>query len=358
MPETGNLQKLFGSYERLQNQHRFSSDLTLPKFVETYAVNLPAMVRGFPRGNLDMEALGAHYWDRLKEFYKYEEFEEVSLDSAEDARFLNQAIKMAEDWFYQGEWTECLSVPTHEQLEKALLGKQNKFLGKVRAQEKNLGRDRLGQATEPLPDIFKDAAAGEDLVEIYNEHAFKFFHSPAAAINTLTKIESKRKIEVNDAKFKGLIRQTRKWSEVKIDEWRSHTTGTRLSELDEGTLKESINFMDQVPTYIRLNPASHFKRNLFFMKTVLIAAELIRRTGEGKLTLNGFEQIMQLMRREIEKAEKEHRNATYLYFDFAGGNGKDKPYSQSSILHVNSKELPAALIAVDYMRQKNEENKQ
>ena len=94
------------------------------------------------------------------------------------------------------------------------------------------------------------------------------------------------------------------------------------------------------------------------MKTVLIAAELIRRTGEGQLTLNGFKQIMQLMRREIEKAEKERRNATYLYFDFAGGNGKDKLYSQSSILHVNSKELPAALIAVDYMRQKNEENKQ
>ncbi len=362
--------KIFESFDLLNSEEagqeaeqktphieRNPNDLSLRKYIEAYAVSLPAIVRSFPRGNLDMRALEAHYWDRLKKYYPYDDFKAVRIESKEEIEFINTAIKMIEGWFYKGQWTSCLAQPSEAEIKEALEGRQNNFLQKVRANKQipNLGRDRKGVRLPPMPDIYEDAQFSKDLPQVYREHAFKFFHSPAAVMNTLTKVETVRKVEVNDAAFLNLITSAQNHAESKLAEWSKSHKGNAVTSNDAEILRQSGRVMKMEPGYIRHNPRNKFKRELFFMKTCMAGAELMRRsnTENGELTLDNFEGIMDLLKQEMARAKEEGRDPNYLPMDFAGGDGKEKPYSQSSSLHVNTKELPIALMAVDYLRQKN-----
>lgn len=346
--------KILESFDRLEHHDpndQAPNDLSLRKYIETYAVSLPAIIRGFPRGNLDIRALEAHYWDRLKEYYKYDDFKAVKIESKEAVEFINTAIKMIEAWFYNGKWTECLVEPNEEALRKALSDRKNNFLARVRqnTQVPNLGRDRRNAGLPPMPDIYEDAASSEDLLAVYRKHAFKFFHSPAVVLNTLTKIETEQKVKVSDIAFTYLINGAKEQARSRLKEW------SDIRPKSRGVLNKSGDIMIETPNYIKNEPRNAFKRKLFFMKTCMAAAELIRRTQtkDGRLTLEGFEWVMDLREREMERAKRENRDSNYLPMDFAGGDGEKIPYSQSSILHVNTQELPIALMAVDYLREKN-----
>jgi hypothetical protein len=207
----------------------------------------------------------------------------------------------------------------------------------------NQGRD----TASPLPNIYEDAASGDDLQKVYKEHAFKFLHGPAAVINTLTKIRSRRGIVANDSKFKGLIQSTAQYYPGKLRSWGyeipkpGEKFGAKNSERDATAVLDSEKRMRIQPGYIK--KGQEYKRNLFFLKTSLIAAELIRRTGEGHLTKKGFEDTMTWLR---EQVAKDPASADFIPFDFVAEG------SRSSVLHANTKELPFALFAVDYLKNK------
>lgn len=249
-----------------------------------------------------------------------------------------------------------------EEFKTALEKQKVRFLPDVRRDRKrpNLGRDRRGhhdihhRRLPPLPDIFEQATSAEDLQALYREHAFKFFHGPSAVINTLTKIETPKGITVNDSRFKKLIREASSFA----TEWQRSGAGREMSDSSTQALQDSIRFMGRVPAYIQHEPRNAFKRPLFFMKTVMGAGELIRRLNpqNGQLGLGEFEAIIELRDREIERARKEGRSTTYLPMDFSGEES-NKAFDGSSVVHINAKELPMALMAVEYMRQQHLQEK-
>ncbi len=320
--------------------------LDLRSFIRNYAASLASVVRAFPKDNLDINALEAHVWDRIKYFYRYESFGEVEIETKEEQQFINTSIRLIEEWFYKGEWTSCLEVPSKEDIERILLGRDNSFLQRVRnvkdrKAHPNLGRDRA----QPLPNIYEDAASNEDLQAVYRDHAFKFLHGPAAVINTLTKIRSRRGIVANESKFRGLINSTVNYYPNLLASWGYDLKKDRNHHpvQDVNSLFESERRMQVQPEYIR--KGQEYKRNLFFQKTALIAGELIRRTGEGRLTKDGFQNIMSWLR---ERVAGEPESTNFIQFDFV------EEGSRSSILHVNAGELPFALFAVDYLKDRRD----
>lgn len=328
------------------------SKLDLRGFIENYVTSLADLIRAFPKGRLDINALEAHYWDRLKAFYPYASFVDVEIKTTEEAKFINEAIKLIEDWFYAGAWTDCLETPTEEELKQLLLhGNKNTPLQRSRrvkraSQHPNLGRDA------DLPNIYEDVASGRNLQEVYNNHAFKFFHGPAATINTLTKVRSRRPIEANDSKFKKLVTSASEYYPAKLRSWGYEISGAssgakrRSLDLDASLVIAADDRMHVQPKYIRRG--EEFTRNLFFYKTSLIAAELIRRTGDGELTKSGFQNIMAGIR---QQTQRNPQNPDFVPFDFVPTG------SRSSGLHVNTVELPFALFAVDYLKQQNDRKK-
>jgi hypothetical protein len=97
--------------------------LTLRDFIENYATSLSNVIKVFPKSNLDINALEAHIWDRLKYFFQYDSFKDVSIETPEEVKFINEAIKLIEEWFYEGDWTSCLVTPSDEDIQKMLSGK-------------------------------------------------------------------------------------------------------------------------------------------------------------------------------------------------------------------------------------------
>ncbi|MFA5954252.1 MAG: hypothetical protein WC817_01805 [Patescibacteria group bacterium] len=352
--------EIFQAYAELPHNKDKQEDepgrLDLRTFIENYAASLPSIIRAFPKDNLDINALEAHLWDRLKAFYQYASFGEVAVETKEEQHFINEAIRGIEDWFYDGAWTSCLEVPNEEQLQQLFSGKEKGFLQRTRQtkqpqQHPNLGRERR------LPNIYNDAASGYALRDVYTEHAFKFFHGPAGVINTLTKIRSRRGIVANESKFRGLISATSAHYHQKLEDWGYDVAKTGMAARQDGNdpdvvaVVESEERMRSQPSYIR--SGQEFQRPLFFCKTSLIGAELIRRTGEGKLTQQGFQDIMTWRRKQMTNYEQKHRREApdFIPFDFVPGG------SRSSIVHVNTKELPFALFAVDHMKDLHDRRK-
>jgi len=325
----------------------------LRRYVENYAVSLPAIVRGFPKGNLDIKALEAHYWDRLKYFYRYEDLH-LPVDTKKEAKFINLAIRLIEEWFYKGEWTSCLETPAEPDIRQMLAHGKGGFLEKTRRKpDPNLGRDGKYSEGVSVPNIYDDEASGQNLVQVYNAHAFKFLHSPASVMNTFTKIDTVREIVANDTSFRHLISATSPHARTVLRGWGYQVPeqGARMIIRDNDPnvidVVNSEERMQSTPWYIK--PKQEYKRNLFFMKTSMIAAELIRRTGEGHLTKQGFQDTMAWLRVQIEEEKKRaieegRRASDFVPFNFAG---QDR--SRSSMLHVNTKEFPFALFAVDYL---------
>ncbi len=345
--------EIFKAYQNLlENDTKSKGEpekLDLRSFIRNYATSLANVVKAFPKDNLDINALEAHIWDRIKYFFRYESFGEVDIETKEDQRFINTAIRLIEDWFYKGDWTSCLEVPSSEDVAKIFSGREKSFLQRTRKikdtkASPNLGRD----STRPLPNIYEDAASSGDLQKVYKEHAFKFLHGPAAVINTLTKVRSRRGIIANDSKFQGLITATANYYPHKLASWGFDLEKSRTHHPDRNvnSLFESEKRMRMQPDYIR--KGQEYKRNLFFLKTSLIAAELIRRTGEGGLTKEVFEKTMEWLRKQ---AVKEPGSADFIPFDFVAEG------SRSSLLHLNTKELPFALFAVDYLKNKRDKGR-
>jgi hypothetical protein len=341
--------------------------LNLRGFIEHYVASpaLANIIRAFPRSNLDIKALEAHVWDRLRDFYRYDYFSDVNIESPEEIKFVNKGIELIEDWFYDGGWTSCLDTPSEEQIQKLLSGHEHGFLQTVRRTEPTAENRNLGRGVEPpIPNIYEDAASGRDLREVYFEHAFRFLHGPAAVLNTLTRIRSSSKdIKANSGKFQQLIESAYQHAIENLKSW-----GYEINNSTDPDVKaaiESRRIMAKMPDYIRQR--EEYKRNLFFLKTCMIAAELIRRTGDGRLTAEGFRNIMAWRKKEIEKERrrKPHQTPedqklpeTTFPFDFANVNNLDNlGRSRSSVLHVNADELTMALFVVDFLRQRNEQNK-
>lgn len=349
--------EIFRAYGNLSENETKAGDepekLDLRSFIRNYATSLASIVRAFPKDNLDINALEAHVWDRIKYFYRYESFGEVGIETKEEQQFINTAIRLIEDWFYKGDWVSCLEVPSQEDIAKMLSGRESGFLQRIRSvknrkEHPNLGRD----IARSLPNIYEDAVSGDNLQKVYQEHAFKFLHGPAGVINTLTKIRSRRGIVANESKFRGLIQSTSLYYPEKLRSWGYEVPrpGAKFSTKNFGRdvaiVQDSEDRMRVLPGYIK--KGQEYKRNLFFLKTSLIAAELIRRTGEGHLTKQGFEDIMAWLREQITK---EPNSADFIPFDFVAEG------SRSSVLHVNTKELPFALFAVDFLKDKRDKSK-
>jgi hypothetical protein len=349
--------EIISTYRDLKNpEDRDSNNLSLKEFVENYMVSLPTIVRAFPQGNLDIRALEGHYWDRLRKFYPYDDFRNVEIEDEKDIKFINEAIKTIEDWFYAGNWTECLRQPSPEVFKTALLAEKRRLLPRLRgnADVSNLGRDgvlmydREGKRefrSPPLPDIFQQAKTVSNFSELYLQHAFKFFHGPAAAINTLTKVESQREIAGNDTHFRNFIMGVSNF----VPRWRKTNA---VSEKSTKALEGSTEVMQTDPRYIVKNPKNVFKRQLFFMKTAMGAGELIRRMNlpHGFLTAQAFDSLIDFRDVELEKARKQVPNTIYFSLNFAG---KSRGYGGSSVLHINALELPMALIAVDFLNRRH-----
>ena len=92
--------KAYGDLEGIDSIPNVSNKLSLRDFIRNYAVSLSSIVRAFPKANLDINALEAHVWDRLKYFYRYESFGEVNIESKEDVNFINQAIKLIKAYIF------------------------------------------------------------------------------------------------------------------------------------------------------------------------------------------------------------------------------------------------------------------
>jgi len=207
-----------------------------------------------------------------------------------------------------------------------------------------VGRD------DPVPNIYDAVRLGKDSLEIYRYHAFKFFHGPAAVSNTLTKVNSERQIFSNESRLRSLVNNTVAHYRKVLEAWGYELpkigfskSGVRPDQ-DVLTAIDSEAFVRSKPKYI--GRGEEFKRELFFFKTSMAAAEMIRRTGKGRLTKDGFKESIQWLKSQPGYDPIE---VSFLSFDFAPGNN-----NRTSFMHVNSKELPFALFAVDYLKHKHD----
>jgi hypothetical protein len=326
----------------------------LRKFVETYITSISNIIRAFPTSNLDINALEAHYWDRLRYFYNYDKFKEVKVEKKEEIRFINLAIRTIEDWFHDGSWTSCLTAPTDAEIQKMLTHGQSTFLKRVRDMKDtelhpNLGRDGRdygnSSAGKPEPDIYAEIASGADPRDVYLRHAFKFFHGPAAVLNTLTKVSTREGVVANRERFENFIKQVILIANIQLRRW-----GYRSDDPEARILKDSERNLNGQADYLK-----RCTRTLFFMKTCLEGAEIMRRTGHPRLTKEDFQRILSLIKAEQErqKADKEKKkvgdsedvSTDLILFNFSPTKG-----FEGSTMHVNAVELPLALIAVDYLR--------
>lgn len=344
--------EIFQAYDNLPKGNSETGDrkdrLNLRDFIRNYAVSLPAIISAFPKDNLDINALEAHVWDRLKTFYKYENFGEVDIEAKEEVEFINKAIRLIEEWFYKGEWTSCLQTPKEQDIREMLSGRENSYLQRVRRSNRlpNLGRDGIHPGSPPLPNIYEDAKSGRNLRDVYLEHAFKLFHGSAAEINTLTNIRSNKGISANESKFKGLINSTSQYYPEKLQNWGYEVPGTRgvsrqiNPDRDVASVIESEKRMRAQLNYTKLG--QEYRPILLSFKNALIAAELIRRTGEGQLTKQGFINIMAWLRGQVAKQTTPQ---DLIAFNFAG-----EATSRSSMLYANTKQLPFSLFEVDNLK--------
>ncbi len=218
MKETGPGAEILKSYNEIPRQPaKVKSDgakkdetpviYDLREFIHTYITSLANVIKVFPNDNLDINALEAHYWDRLRYFNKYDSFKEVRIKNKEEIEFINKAISAIEDWFYGGAWTSCLATPTDQEIKDLLSHNRNTFLKRVRKETNSDMPPNLGRDTKyPLPNIYEDVAAGINPRQVYLGHAFKFFHGPAAVLNTLTKISTQQEIRANKIRFEEFIK--------------------------------------------------------------------------------------------------------------------------------------------------------
>jgi len=95
--------RIFETYNALQQSGDLNPQgrINLRDFIENYAVSLPAIIHAFPRGNLDIKALEAHIWDRIKQYYRFQNLD-LPIETSQEAEFINESIKLIEDWFYKG----------------------------------------------------------------------------------------------------------------------------------------------------------------------------------------------------------------------------------------------------------------
>lgn len=310
--------------------------MTLREFIEYYSTNLPNMMRVFPKDGKDLDAIESHYWDKLKHFYYYGKFSEVEIGTKEEVEFINQAIEQIQEWFYKSNWTSCLKTPTAEEIKSLFASRKHNHLKAGRKNpEPNLGRDVRGRGGQ-LPNIYKDLKSSKSPVAVWQEHSFKFFHNPAAVINTLTKmhLKSPGAIKINTGQRDSLIKDAsaRASKVLGIDS----KNFARVNEF-ETSLRRGF--------YARLQP---YEQELYFLKNCMVAAELIRRQG-GTLTPEVFEEIMAFIDAEMAKPKRPGENEKYFSFNFAPSGS----YSRSSMIHVNPKPLPMTLFAVESLRQKN-----
>lgn len=347
--------EIFNAYEKLPQHAEQSGDkpskLELHTFIENYAASLSSLIRAFPKDNVDMNALEAHLWDRLKYFYKYDKFGQVSIEAKEEQKFINEAIKLIEAWFYQGDWTSCLEVPSDEQMQEMFAGREKGFLSRTRSnpnadQHPNLGRN------EGLPNIYDEVASGRPLREIYEDHAFKFFHGPAGVINTLTKIRTRRGIFAHESKFKKLVGASSAHAAQTFEGWGYDIDAS--GDPDVATFLAAEERMRITPRYIKAG--EEYQRPLFFYKTSMVAAELIRRTGEGRLTQEGFQDIMRRRRDVVADFVKKGESGEFVPFDFVPNRNRSSSVDASSV-HVNTTELPFALFAVDHLKAQYDQRK-
>lgn len=305
----------------------------LRKFLETYVTSLPNLIKAFPRNNLDINALEAHTWDRLRYFYTYDSFKDVEIKKKEEIRFINKAISLMEEWFYGGEWTSCMTMPESEAIQEMVSHEKDTFLKRVRRVEHadlnpNLGRD----AKRPTPNIYEDIESGKDPQEVYFNHAFKFFQGPAAILNTLTKIATQREIVSDRARFESFIRSVTPWAQQKFREW---GYGQGPAFVEDGV--KSLNGQRE--------GFKQCRRMLFFMKTSLEGAEMMRRTRHPGLTRGDFEATIGWIGKSQEEQKNRHQSPDFLPFDFSPSG--EFP---GSMMHVNARELPLALLSVEYLR--------
>lgn len=314
----------------------------LHTFIETYIHSPAALIRAFPTSNVDMNALEAHLWDRLRYYYPYDSFKHVEVKTKKEIEFINEVISSIEEWFYGAAWTSCIDTPTDAEIRQMFAGDRNTFLKKVRRENDtvahpNLGRDGRdygGHRGKPLPNIYEEITAEADPRQVYLRHAFKFFHGPAAILNTLTKIAPQREITANLIKFDNFIREVMREIPERLKEW-----GYGRDSLGTGLVRESMHSLDrQSDVYKRC------RRTLFFMKTCLEGAEMMRRIGHPRLTREDFEEVAAwIQKTQAEEAAKGH-SKDHIPFDFAVS-----PEFKGSVMHVNPKELPLALFAVDHL---------
>ncbi len=313
--------------------------INLRDFVEYYVTNLPNLIRAFPKDGNDLGSLESHYWDRLKHFYHYGKFSEIEISKKEEVEFINQAIVQIQQWFYNGNWTSCLKTPTAEEVKSLLGSRKHSHLKAGRAKNSpNLGRDVRGRG-EPLPDIYKDMESNQDPVAVWQEHAFKFFHNPASAINTLTKMHLKNPgaISINTGRRDNLIKGA---SEQAFKLLGGSSKNFARVKRFEKSIRQGF--------YSRLQP---YEQELYFLKNCMVAAELLRR-HDGVLTPKVFEEIMLFVDSEMAKPKRPGEYDRYFVFNFAPGS----PHSRSSMLHVNPEPLPMSLFAVENLRRTNSEN--
>ncbi len=309
----------------------------LRKFVETFVTSLPNIIKAFPGSNLDMDALEAHLWDRIRYFFKFEKFDDVKIDKKEEIIFINKAIAAIEDWFYSGNWTSCLAIPGTEDINRMFSTKENTFLKRVQKEKDTENNPNLGRDRE-IPNIYEELASGKNPKDVYKRHAFKFFHGPAGVINVLTKVSAEKDIVSNMKKFDDFIRSVTQFATTKFNEW-----GYKPGDPNSGRVRVSLNSLSKQPDVYK-----KCRRTLFFMKTCLEAAEMIRREGHEHLTREDFEKVLTWIQDTQEDQISRASSADYIPFNFS-----EKGDFQGSLMHVSSRELPLALLAVEYLRSNN-----
>lgn len=328
--------KFINRFESLPHTQEGKSNergtMSLRDFVEYYATNLPNLIRAFPENVKDLDTLESHYWDRLKHFYYYENFSEVDIAKKSELEFVNKAIQQIQEWFYKGQWTSCLKTPSAEEIKKMFATRKHSHLEVERGKDTpNLGRDVRGMG-KPLPNIYEDLKQGGNVEEVWQEHAFKFFHNPAAVMNTLTKLRINAWV--------GLKVETTKRDEL-LKSATAHARGVlgadnNFARVENFNKNFSRGFYNRLPAY---------QQELYLLKNSMVAAELLRRHG-GVLTKEVFEEIMSAVDAEVDRAKSEGGTNKFISFNFAPGGGR----SRSSMIHISPDPLPLSLFAVDKLR--------
>jgi hypothetical protein len=344
-------------------------EVSLGRFIDAYAEALPFIAGSFPKGNLDLQALSAHLWDRLRYYFPYDNFSTVDIEDNKDIRFINEALRLISKWFYNADWTSCLMQPREQDIRAALPKERKDHFRTTRRADPsvypNLGRDGMGKNDRPLPDFYNEALKEPDLLAVYDRHGFKFFQGPAALINTLTKMTTSREVLNDESSYRNLMNGTFSYGAGLLKDWGISLPPPKRNPKDVQLDPVSVSFVKSIsgatklPRYLRRNES--YKQSLYFMKTALVAAEMIRRSKEGKLTKHTYKESINWATKKLEKTNEARagmgeRPTEFVSFNFAPPQ-VERVYKNSSQMHFDVNQLPFALVAVDYMRDKHEKER-